>query len=418
MQARYLFGYHLQKHSSYLRINWISSLKRHLPLLVLKMMFFIVAALIFLHKGVIISNDSARYIGYANNINQGNFYDDFNFWYVSYAIFLSFFTFFTDNFLYAVVAQHILSFVAILSLYGTAVMLWKSRLAAFCGCFLFIVFLEPLIWNAYVLTESLYVSFICFSIYVLSLLYTKQRNKWIITLTISTVVFTFFLRPNGICLVGSVILLLSISIIQKTSSPWKKAAIGLAVSTFLLILADKMLANFGLIENYRKGEVIYAITTLEMRPEWQHLVVTPPKDIVVIDSDSQIIKVSFFFFQHPVYFIELATKKAFYFFMHIRPYWSTTHNIFSGCILFSCYLSVAILLFKKRVSSTVAQFSLLFIILQAISVCLTSDDWDGRFLMPILPVIFLLAGKQFASWMKVIYKKWQSNAALNVNRPW
>lgn len=42
-------------------------------------------------------------------------------------------------------------------------------------------------------------------------------------------------------------------------------------------------------------------------------------------------------------------------------------------------------------------FVLIFLAVSSLSVALLSDNWNSRFLMPILPLIFLLGGGELAA---------------------
>jgi hypothetical protein len=59
----------------------------------------------------------------------------------------------------------------------------------------------------------------------------------------------------------------------------------------------------------------------------------------------------------------------------------------------SYYLFARGIAYKWRKELLPFIFSVTYILFHTLSIGLTTNDWDGRFLIPILPVIFLFSGK-------------------------
>jgi 4-amino-4-deoxy-L-arabinose transferase-like glycosyltransferase len=359
--------------------------------LTLFILYLLVNSFNFYQHGIKLVNDSARYIEYATNLHDGFYIDTFNIWYIGYPLIIFLFQFFTSGYELLIVFQYVLGLLAVYALYKTSLNLWNNPLSAFITGALYILFIDIAQWNSYVLTESVYASFTCFSIYALSLLYTGKRSLWIYLLTFALITFTFFIKPTGVGLLGATLSLVLYEIITRVKARWVKIAIGICTGLLFLILVNRMLEHYLIMENYQKGEIIYAVTTLPETSEYKLLVVTPPDNVYVPPEDSApLFKIVSFFFHHPIYWLKLFFAKAFYFFAHVRPYWSITHNLYSLVILLPCYF----FFFKglRKEKREVVLFAVVYCALHSLSICITSEDWDGRFLIPMLPVVFL-AGK-------------------------
>jgi 4-amino-4-deoxy-L-arabinose transferase-like glycosyltransferase len=277
-----------------------------------------------------------------------------------------------------VIGQYVLSLVAVLALYRAAFILWDSTISAVIACMLFLGFIDISIWNSYVLTESVYTSFICFSIYCLVTINKGKVSNRFIALSIFVVLFTIFIKPTGIALLVGVA---AVFLTRIKSRPIRIAVVSIT-SVLFIILVNRMLTTFVLVENYLAGEVIYAATDL---------VVERPTDLTNPSSSYPLLRVILFVVQNPLYWTKLFVLKVYYLLSHTRPFWSVAHNIFSLLVLLPSYF----LFFRnaRRADRNVLIFATSFLLVHILSVGMTSDDWDGRFLIPMLPVIFIFSGR-------------------------
>lgn len=343
-------------------------------------------------NGVKIVNDSARYIEYASSLQDGFFIDPHNFWYIGYPIYILIINLLGGDTQTVVFGQYFLGLIAIISLYFASLNIWNNRLSALFTGLIFIIFIDIGQWTSYVLTESLYVSFICFSLYLLSLIYKGSANKALYITTFVTIIFTILMKPTGIALLGALLFTFVTYSLKVVRSRLLKSLIAIACLTVFLVLVNKMLTTFLIMENYQKGEIIYDITTLPPRAEYQLMIISPPKDIYIPeDSTLPIIKIVNFIFHHPIYWTHLFLAKVFFLLAHIRPYWSISHNIYSLAVLLTCYYFFIKVVKREKLSIPII-FSGFYLGVHILSVAITSEDWDGRFLIPMLPVIFLFSG--------------------------
>jgi len=78
--------------------------------------------------------------------------------------------------------------------------------------------------------------------------------------------------------------------------------------------------------------------------------------------------------------------------LNVRPFRSMAHNLVSLLVLVPCYASFVYSMISQKVKLQISVFAITYVFLHVLSVSITSDDWDGRFLIPILPVVFIVAG--------------------------
>lgn len=367
--------------------------------LILGLFFLAINTFLYQKLGIKIANDSPRYLEYSNLIITKNiFYKAHDFWYLSYVLFITIVKLFTDNCLYIVLLQIILSWLSVIAIYKSSFLLFKDNTIAFASSFAYLSFFEISSWNFYVLTESFYSSMMCITIYLVIRTHLNPNYKNLILCFLACLV-TFFIKPTGIAVgvaIGGLLLYQYKNKILKTPKPVLIASI--IILCFLsYLLINKMLQTFILIDNYLLGEIVYGITTLPGFPSMDTLTIdVDMASIIVPDkSHSPIVRMFLFFIQNPVFYLKLAGLKLFWCLAHCKPYFSLIHNVFIAVLLYPIYLFFGISLSENTVDKSIKLFLSNIIIVNCLIVSVTSEDWDGRFLMPILPALFLVGTGQF-----------------------
>jgi hypothetical protein len=165
----------------------------------------------------------------------------------------------------------------------------------------------------------------------------------------------------------------------------------------VLLLLAGMLKNFTLLESYAKAEIIYPNITLGLEV---------PSDVYIPKADHSImLRVFLFAFYNPIYFLKLFFLKLFLFLGNVKPYFSVFHNVAIVLILYPLYFFAVKGFFKFPAYRREKYFIAGFVMAQALTVALTSENWDGRFLVPLLPFVFLLS----ANGVCIILKKERIN---------
>ena len=99
-----------------------------------------------------------------------------------------------------------------------------------------------------------------------------------------------------------------------------------------------------------------------------------------------------FIMEKPGYFFELLANKLWYLFSHIRPYYTNFHNALSLAFLIPAYFFATLgLPWASPDQRRLRVLLLSTLVCQALITSVTFTDWDGRFLIPLLYVVFLYA---------------------------
>ena len=289
------------------------------------------------------------------------------------------------------IVQVLIHGVAAVLLYRTSWYLSKSRGATLATALFFLAWVEIPTWNYYLLAESWYVSLVCLVLYCLVSL-NGSPKQWLVTTLV--VLLTFFSKPTGIAvLVAYGVFLISYQWVTIRRHAFLAPTVVLVVLGAIYFLVNDMLSTFVLAENYTTGEIVYRASTLENYPNQGWLTIAtsdlylPPTNIEPIPRLLQ------FIIYNPIYFTKLFLVKLTYFVAHVKPYFSWLHNLAIAVVLFPAYVLLVRCIMHSAMSVHIKRFCVTFLAITTLSVSLTTLDWDARFFVPLLPVIFLLAGQ-------------------------
>ncbi|MEP2772828.1 MAG: hypothetical protein ABJH05_11815 [Fulvivirga sp.] len=356
------------------------------PILIITVAYLIVSTFLFVSYGIKVVNDTHRYMEYAENLNQGIYIDQHNIWYVGYVLFLFVIQKISSSHEAIILAQYALAYVAVLCLYRTAFMLSNCKLTAVVAALIYCCFMEILTWCSYLIPEGIYIS--CLTITFFLLVKSTRLASYIFPTSLF-IIFTCLIKPTGIALIGAILIGVTYKVGLLIKSRNVKILVSTSVCLLLLLLANRMLNTFILIENYVIGEIVYAITSLPNHPDIELLTLDIPKDIYVPSKDiSPLPRLALFIINNPVFFLKLSLSKVAWFILHIRPYWSTGHNIFVMLFLMPLYYFSAVFIISEKRSS-LKIFTFTFIIIHIITIAFTTVDWDGRFFMPLMPILII-----------------------------
>lgn len=341
------------------------------------------------YQGVKLVNDSYRYIEYAEKIANGNFYQEHNIWYIAYCAFLSFFIKLKINYEYVILTQIILAIISTLTFCKASEILTKNRKKALCSSLLYLLFFEISLWNNYILTESLFISFTCFFLYFFCRFH-EYKLKSDLIISSSILLCIFWLRPMGICLVASFAFYIYFEKIRDLLSKPSRYILGSICFVIGILLINQMLSTFHLVENYATGEIVFGISRIPNYPNHEYILLNVPQDLHLPKEGGTFTRAIKFYFSNPVFSLKLSLGKAFYFVSHIKPYNSFLHNFHTLCLLIPSYISLFYWL-KNSKELSLRYFVLSMFASTTVILMVTSEDWDGRFFMGIAPIIFLFA---------------------------
>ena len=294
-----------------------------------------------------------------------------------------------------IIAQVIISGIAAYALYllGTHLYDWR---AGFVAAFLFVGFPDLQKWNFYILTESLFISTLILSSYVI-----LARNGWQrIVYGGLLVLLATLMRPNGFI----VPLALSLSVLVYFWMNGKRhLVIGFAVMTLIaLSLASiwigGMLSKVHILNHYIEGTIIWGHADSALSMPGQ-----VPECAFV--KGNTIFEIGCFALAKPWYFLNLVAMKLFYFFLLARPYYSAPHNFIIILFLLPIYTLAIITWYRTRKQFEKWAFPAMIIFSQALVVSFTFADWDSRHLEVVLPLIILFASGGAVWLLDIMYEK-------------
>lgn len=324
----------------------------------------------------IVPDSARRYIPAAVElVETGRISSIHEYRYIMYIIFLSFFKITNLSLKLAAILQICISGIAAICLYKSVRELSNSTITAVGATYLFIFWKDIQLLNVYILTESLFISSIIFVLF--AVVRSKKLIDYLLALALS--LMPTLLRPNGfIILIGVII---CVVYHYKKILFYNKIFLWISITIFsamsIYVLDKYLLVTFGIISSYATGEVIYAS---------KHFSISTEGLIVPLKGESPILDILAFIYHNPIFFFKLFFLKLFVFIIYAKPYYSNFHNLAIVFTIYPLYLFCTLFVFKtSRHPAKAFLISVLF--LQAIMVAVTTEDWDCRFIAPLIPII-------------------------------
>ncbi len=333
--------------------------------------------------GVRIVNDSVRYMSAANQlILTQKIVLSHHFWYFSYVSLVAAVFLLGGEAIAIVAIQVVISALAAAALYYVVCQIVADKYTAYLSVFLYLFWLKIHQLHFYVLTESLFSSMVILSFALLCFLKKRQINLFF---ALPLFLYTALIRPTGVVLIICLIIYwLSVLYNSDRCLFIRVCIVGMPfVSALFILLLNRMLSTFFLVERYCLGELIFVYEG--WRIESDRTIITPPEHYAPLTK-------LFFFFWHNLWFMcRLMGAKLILFFANIKPYFSWQHNILIVLVLYPIYGFAIKGFLNNFLDKPAKHYMLSFIAIQAGIVMLTVVDWDGRFLIPVLPFIFVFA---------------------------
>ena len=371
--------------------NKISRLPRSLSILFL--IWTALQVILFLHYGVKTSVDSVIYQENAAALLNGVVPAGRDIWYISYSFFLAAASLLGGDDV-AILFQVLISGVALYFLYRATYKITANEITSLLTCAFYLGWIKIHQWNFFIYTDSLFtsMSIVSFAALVLS----KSSKQYALTFIIF--LFTVFIRPTGIALIAGVLVYGFAHSYHRISRKVWLTTIILSIAVGLLIL-NFVMRDYNFIDSYLKAELIYPNVTLGLQP---------PDDLITpSDEHSPLVSLITFIFSNPFYFFKITTFKLLLFLGNVKPYFSLVHNVLIMGFLFPLYF-FAIKGFQNFPSNRKEHYFVAgFVIMQCAIVSLTSENWDGRFLIPILPFVFMLSAVGINRWL-MCYKVYKT----------
>ncbi|WP_242929515.1 hypothetical protein [Pontibacter vulgaris] len=380
-----------------MRDNTASNLlqKKNLPL-ALAILWLVLQTFFIWKHGVRVMGDTEDYITYARNITD-NFYfaNNYQLKYVGYPVFLAILYKLGFNLKGVIICQTLLSGLAAIALYKTTKQLAGNSIAPILATLLFIGWYDLQFYNGFILTESLYISLLVFAFYVLVRARTVRQSLWVLPLLF----YIALIRPNGfIALVAYFGYLFTIAYTSAPGIKYKTALIILvtAVPVAAVVVVDQyLLQSFSIVETYQQGKLIFM---------YDGLIVHTDKPVLMPPADaSPLTKLILFIQENASYFFRMSAYRFLLFWGNMKPFYSLLHNAVIAAVIYPLYFFTSKAMMNKRIPLPLSVYAALLLWQQAFITTVTSEDWNGRFLMSVIWLVFIFGATEL-SWQA---EKWR-----------
>jgi hypothetical protein len=218
-------------------------------------------------------------------------------------------------------------------------------------------------------------------IYLLYSIFQKQEYKrwWILLLVLLLIIFS---RPVGVIFFVSLLIIFLIKLIKEKKHCLYFSLISIIIISLILFLQSSFTFYFN-PDSLRRMEVICQV------PETNAVTSYTEYNSAGLQSFFKVITNEIGLKN----FLILGLKKVGSFFGMVRGFYSSSHNIIIVCTELILYpLAITgILFFKSRPASYLKLFLLIYLIITALGIFFTCDEWSNRFIVPILSVLIILA---------------------------
>lgn len=341
--------------------------------------WFLVNGFIFYMLGIKYAIDTTRFDAEAEMWLHGQFEPSYRLWYSGYIAFLVICKSIFHSIYASIAIQYILSLISTIFFYQGLVKLIKKEQPALYATLLVVFFTRIQLWNTCLLTESIFISLILLFVWAFSIEKKSFRLFWMISIA----VLAATVRPNG-----GIILLTCCGVYAIQSIQQKKKlpvffTIGAVIVLLIMHFYTETFYLF-LLDSFNKGEIICG---------YSYWVSSHETYIINNPADGSLTKIIHLISLDPIKSVQLFLSRFFVLWADMRPYYKTGHNVYLGMYLFMAYTTAIIGFIQYRKEfSTLALGTLFYCGMNSALVMITYADWDGRFLAPLLPVVFVWSG--------------------------
>lgn len=373
----------------------ISLLKKNIHIIYYIILCFSIGIFLYLNfinwQSGIISNgehgvkywlDTERYIGGADKIINGDSLIGRDYHYTGYMMILALIKILNLPLETIVFLQIAIALFAAYLLFDIGKVLTKSKIAGLVAVALFLCNPYIVKWHLYILTESLYTSFVIICLWSFAkILITKKLKHYLVSLAI--MIITMSLRPNGWILVPIYLIVLVVSL--KISNKYKIISGITAFGIFVFIMSLVPIFNKNIqltspVDNLQKGVTVWGHDELNLDMPQE-----PDIDKSNWTSGFEYIV------KHPWPSLKLAMLRSGYTLIHIRPFHSPEYKIRVLFWIIPAYILALFGIWYYR-RNKICLTGILIIAGHLFVIALSYAEHDSRFDIYILPIFYLLAG--------------------------
>lgn len=366
--------------------------RKHILLLVA--LFFIVQLALLWIYGIYTKEEAVKYIYEARYFMEHDSFSQPKYIFYSGYIFLHILSDLTatgKTGMYLI--QLALNAFATICFYKLTYKISGKRTAAVIATVLLLLCIPYQKWTAYLFTESVFFSLLLIYCYIL---YSRFGNLYTKPLLIFMLLCMLVLfRPTGMLVIPASLLLASYHLFKRRYRLWAFAIWlpGLIGLVFLLDTAIKGKGEFDFIKPFVE----------------QHIICGLPESTAgsVSSTEANSLRgLLTYVANNFIDFVKLGFRRLVSFLGLIRPYYSIMHNMLLIAAFYPVYIfatfSIRHIYMRARPFFI---FSVALITTFALSVVFTCDDWHNRFIMPVMPLIFIYAGIGATNLYSAVFRK-------------
>lgn len=332
--------------------------------------------------GVVVANDTRRFLDLATNESFSEIWNSFNRFYLIFILLLKLDIWLNSGLYLSWSLNFILGCSSLLLLSYTVTTITKNQITGIFTCILML--LNPFYhqWNQYILTDAIFIH--CMVIWSCGLaLFLFSKRKIPAFSIVSIGFFLIFLRPVGIISFATGVF--ALIIFNTKNKKWQYLFIGLFAACSLAgfnLIAE----HYNLLEQSLTGELVYGVNSINYH-NVSNLSIPAPQEYKRINS-YPLLELAHLTFHEPLFYSKLFFGKLFYFIFQWRPYYSTEHNLFLLILIPLYALSIKGIF---RMSAKLRAVWLYFVSLYLIMIGTIVTSWEGRFYISFYPIIVVAA---------------------------
>ncbi|MGB8194693.1 MAG: glycosyltransferase family 39 protein [Chitinophagaceae bacterium] len=247
-------------------------------------------------------------------------------------------------------------------------------------------------WTVFLFTESVFFSLLIIYCYVL---FAKFNRRYAKPVLLSLLLFLLIIcRPTGMLVIPASLALVSHHLFVNRQKLWA-ALIWLPGLIGLIFLLDTAMKG--------KGEFDFIAPFVQ-----EHIICGLPGNAAAgrAEAENSLWGLLLYVLNHFIDFIKLGFARLVAFFGMFRSYYSGLHNLLLMASFYPVYILASFAIRHSfRNQRRFFIFSVTLVATFAISVMLTCDDWHNRFIMPVMPIIFIYAAIGGTLLYNIIYRR-------------
>ena len=252
-------------------------------------------------------------------------------------------------------------------------------------------------WHVFVLSDSLYASALAIAVWLVYRASVKppafakatagKQASGLKAYAAATLVLVAagLIRPEGWFVIPAAAVWWVTRVAVPTTRKWAEVA---AIGAGGLLLAALMAPHLsGNAEAVGPGEMLARGQTIWEYDGWRLSMPAASPATGEYGSAGRAISYAM---QHPAQTVALMAARAGVHFAHVRPYFSTAHNVAIAVWLLPLY-GLALYGWWRVRAHALVRWILIVVATQTLVVMLTHADWDGRYLSHVLPIVYPFA---------------------------